>query len=182
MVKNSLGPLHWTQLSFASPWAVSCMDLLGPFRTRPFRGARATRNNAQVLDSHVLIIVCKVSKLISAQVMDGKNIEGLSSAFTMHCSLHGVPTFLGIDADPAQTLLLSQSEVCFPLRNHLSKEYGIEHEVAPTVENFHQGGVEVRMKAFKRLAGYLDLTRSNVTPLALQSFVAQVAAILNLTP
>ena len=40
----------------------------------------------------------------------------------------------------------------------------------------------MRMKAFKRLAGSLDLTKSNVTPLALQTFVGQVAGILNLTP
>ena len=31
MVQNSLGPLHWTQLSFTRPWSISCMDLLGPF-------------------------------------------------------------------------------------------------------------------------------------------------------
>ena len=107
MVQNSLGPCHWTQLSFTRPWAISTMDLLGPFKTKAYKGARPTRNNAQVLDSHVLVIVCKLSKLISAQVMDGKDIESLSSAFTRHCSLHGVPTFLGIDADPAQTLMLS---------------------------------------------------------------------------
>ena len=114
--------------------------------------------------------------------MDSKDIEGLSSAFTGHCSLHGVPTFLGVDNDPAQVLLLSQAQVCFQLRSHLLKQYSIEHEIAPAGEHFRQGAVEARMKAFKHLAGSLDLTRSNITTLALQTFVTQVAAILNLTP
>ena len=38
------------------------------------------------------------------------------------------------------------------------------------------------MKSFKSLAGPLDLTRSRMTPLFLQTVVTQVASLLNSTP
>ena len=147
-IEVSMGPISGHQFAVCPPFWVTQADLYGPL-THYVPGRERNTRNKPSLDAkcYVFVMVCMVTKLVNMQVVETKDVGGISCALTrLGCEV-GMPKLFLIDEDSGIMATLKQAEIeMVDASLQVYKEHGVRFETCPVAGHNAQGLVERKIK------------------------------------
>ena len=181
-IKREFGPLNRGALTISAPFAFSQMYLKGPYLVRKSKFCMPTRASNPYIKAHIMTFACHYSKLMWGEVIEDKSAESVLLAITRLACSFCTPVQVQVDPDAAEIEVLREAVFVTSMRESLYKHHGIRYEVTPTGCHTRYGLVENRQKGFSRLLGSLDLRKTDISLMSLQTLTYQISSLCNSTP
>ena len=168
-------------LSFATPFSVCAVDLVGPFLVKQMPHSRSTRGNSGNTKAHIVVFTCRITHLTWGEVCETRKTPDICSAFSRFASIWGAPTHVTTDSEGALQKLLREGTFHYSTEDKLFKQLGIKVTTVP-VSHHQRNPAEPRCKSMQRLIKGVNLDKHNITIFGLQEIVYLAATLTNSTP
>ena len=183
-IEAAFGPVHSSKFVVAPPFWVTQADLWGPITVWVPGREKNTRNSAALSSKvYAMVFVCCITKLVNIQIVETKDVHGLSDGLTRLMCEQGAPSHLLIDQDTGLLKALKEGEVdLVNVQNMLMKKSKIRFSVCPVSGHNSHGLVEAKIKIAQ--IGFEKSGAGNVRLHATgaQSLAKLIEADMNNTP
>ena len=179
--KVKFGPLSDKLLSFASPFSVVAVDLVGPFMVRQMPHSRSSRSQSGTTKAYIVVFTCRITHLTWGEVCESRKTPDVCSAFTRFAAIWGVPRHVTTDEEGALQKILREGTFLCSTEDKLFRQLGIKVETVP-VSHHQRNPAEPRCKSIQRLIKGVDLDKQRVTIFGLQDITYLAATLTNATP
>ena len=183
-IEVSMGPISGHQFAVCPPFWVTQADLYGPL-THYVPGRERNTRNKPSLDAkcYVFVMVCMVTKLVNMQVVETKDVGGISCALTrLGCEV-GMPKLFLIDEDSGIMATLKQAEIeMVDASLQVYKEHGVRFETCPVAGHNAHGLVERKIKTAQELMEKSGFANVRMHTTGLQTTCKLVENMMNNTP
>ena len=183
-IEVSMGPVSSHQFAVCPPFWVTQADLFGPLTHYvPGRERNTRRNPALDSKCYVFAMVCMVTKLVNLQVVETKDIGGISCALTrLGCEV-GMPKLFLIDKDSGVMATLKEARLeMLDAKLMIFKEHGVRFETCPVSGHNAHGLVERKIKTAQELMEKSGMATARMHTTGLQTTVKLVENMMNNTP
>ena len=180
-VAVKFGPLAQKTLSFASPFSICAVDLVGPFSVKQMPHSRSTRGNSGVTKAYVVTFTCRITHMTWGEVCESRKTPDICSAFSRFSSIWGTPHHVTTDCEGGLQKLLREGSFLVSTEGRLFRQLGIKVSIVP-VSHHQRNPAEPRCKSIQRLIKGVDLEKHAVTIFGLQDIVYLAATLTNSTP
>ena len=180
----SMGPISHYHFSVSPLFWVTQADLYGPVIHYVPGRERSTRNRPALdCKAYVFVMVCMVTKCVNMQVVEQKDVGGISCALTrLGCEV-GMPKLFLIDKDSGIMATLKDAEVeMLDASLTVFKEHGVRFETCPVAGHNAHGLVERKIKTAQELLERSGFASMRMHTTGLQTTVKLVENMMNNTP
>ena len=185
-LEASIGPVGDHQLTIAPPMYACQADIFGPISVFvPGFSAKAGLRGrpADQVKVWVLTFVCPVTRLVSCQVIETDDSNGVISAVIRLGADFGWPRYLMIDKDSAIMKALSTAEITLrDLQHNLYVEHGVIFSTCPVGGHYQHGHVERTIKSIQESLDKSGLKNARLTATGLQTLLKLVENNYNSLP
>ena len=183
-IEVSMGPVSSHQFAVCPLFWVTQGDLFGPL-THYVPGRERNTRRTPALDSkcYAFVMVCVVTKLVNIQIVETKDVGGISCALTrLGCEI-GMPKLFLTDKDSGIMATLKGVKLeLLDVKLRINKEHGVRFETCPVAGHNAHGLVERKIKTAQELMDKCGIANARMHTTGLQTTAKLVENMMNNTP
>ena len=183
-IEVSMGPVSSHQFAVCPLFWVTQGDLFGPLTHYvPGRERNTRRNPALDSKCYAFVMVCVVTKLVNIQIVETKDVGGISCALTrLGCEI-GMPKLFLTDKDSGIMATLKEVRLeLLDVKLRINKEHGVRFETCPVAGHNAHGLVERKIKTAQELMDKCGIANARMHTTGLQTTAKLVENMMNNTP